>query len=104
MKLDMTTTALLALAATAGLGLYVLYQRKPSAPQRMAGDDETPPPEAFVPGMDVDLSPEQSQAVGFALSKELDAPNLQAFSASMLPDFPLAAGMLQAKAKLLGGT
>ena len=103
MKLNQTT--ILILGAATGVGLYALLRSFPSKsqPKHMAGDDDTPPPEAFTPGLDESLSQEQAQAVGIALATEQNAGNLQAFSNMLLPDFPIASGLLKTKAKLLGG-
>ena len=112
----MNTNVLLTLATFTGVVGFVLWDRKgpvTKLPQHMAGDDNSPdppkgapqilPPEAFVPKLDADMTGDQAQAVGIALATESSVSNLREFAGTLTPDFPIAAGLLNTKARLIAG-
>lgn len=66
--------------------------------------DEVPATTNFPPPsmlLDADLSPAEAHAVDVALTRETDPAKLDAFSESMMADFPLAGMLLQGRAQAL---
>jgi hypothetical protein len=59
----------------------------------------TPKPEPPVT-LEAGIPYDEAHAVAYALAKDNDPKHLQYFADSMVPDFPLSAGLLVAKAKL----
>lgn len=90
-----TTGALILLATTGAVYLF-LHNRK-AMPAPTPAPAPAPAP-TFRPGLDVNLSPEEAEAVSIALSIETLPANLKSFADSLSPDFPIAAAALRAKA------
>jgi hypothetical protein len=57
-----------------------------------------------LPGLDPNLTIDEIDAVSYALARETDTQNLLRFGASFFPRYPIAAGLLMAKAKLVASS
>lgn len=75
----------------------------PAQPQAPAAPPPAPlpPSQPPMPGLDPGMPPEVAQAVTAALTTENDPAKLRSFAASLAPRFPIAAGLLNAKANAL---
>ena len=85
------------LALGAGLVALLALGGKSSSSSAPAGHPSGPGAPS-VPGLDPNMPPDVAHAVQVALATETDPAKLRAFAASLLPEYPLAAAALNAKA------
>lgn len=88
-----------------GLGVALLFALGPSdaqAAQPGQGGKGGGPLPAGCPPLDPNIPPQTAQAVCVALARETNPDELRKFAATLRPDFPVSAGLLEAKAAGLG--
>ncbi|MGH7281869.1 MAG: LysM peptidoglycan-binding domain-containing protein, partial [Polyangiaceae bacterium] len=59
------------------------------------------PPATFLPGLDANMPPEMQKAVAGALTTESDPAKLEGFASAIQAQYPIASGLLKAKAEAL---
>lgn len=95
---------ILGAGALAAAGALLLIKKKAPAILPGAVPGPVTSGEAALPPLDPNLTDRERMAVAMALRYEGDANMLAGFSKTMMPDLPLSAAALDAKARRLGYT